>query len=301
MTARGSRPPIVGVPVPCPAESVVVVAPARPEPGHWAGAPSALVARTDTWLAYRERDPRRRGGRVVVARCDGGERIDPVVVLDQERFGAASLERPALALTADGRWRLYVSCATPGTRHWRVDLLEASAPDRLEAADARTVLPGDELTAVKDPVIRFAAGRWHGWVCCHPLGEPGEEDRMLTRHATSRDGVEWTWGGAALSPRAGAWDARGARVTAVLSGAAYYDGRASKDENFRERTGVAAGIAAGAPATARLRAHAQGPIADVRYVDVVPGRAGGVRLFYEAPRPDGAHELRTEWRPDVTV
>ena len=92
------------------------------------------------------------------------------------------------------------------------------------------------------------------------------------------------------------------RVSAVLSGAAYYDGRATREENFRERTGVAGGMATGAMAAATLRAHDDGPIADVRYVDAVRERDGAVRLFYEAPRPDGAHELRTErtW-PDATV
>src|SRR6201995_4346783 len=100
----------------------VVVEPARPEPGYWAGAPSALVTDDGTWLAYRERDPRRRGGVVVLAHESRG--FDPVLVLDQERFGAASLERPALQRTDDGRWRLYLSCATPHSRHWRIDLLE---------------------------------------------------------------------------------------------------------------------------------------------------------------------------------
>jgi hypothetical protein len=284
-----------GVPVPCPAESVVVARPARPEPGYWAGAPSALIAGTDTWLAYRERDPRRRGGRVVVAHSHRGARFDPVAVLEQERFGAESLERPALTLTPEGRWRLYVSCATPGSKHWRIDLLEASAPERLaDERDARTIFAGDELTAVKDPVIRFADRRWHAWVCCHPLDEPGAEDRMLTRYATSRDGIDWAWHGAALTPRDGTWDARGVRVTAVLPNAAYYDGRASKDENFRERTGLAAAVAVSGLPTARLCAHGEHPVADVRYVDAVREGGGALRLFYEAPRPDGAHELRSE-------
>jgi hypothetical protein len=281
-------------PLPCPAQSAVVVEPARPEPGHWVGAPSALVTRAGTWLAYRERDPQRRGGRVVLAHSAAGGGFAPVIVLDQKRFGAESLERPALTLTGEGRWRLYVSCATPGNKRWRIDLLEASAPERLEDADPRTVLPGDELTAVKDPVIRFASGRWHAWICCHPLDEPGQEDRMVTRYATSPDGVVWTWHGAALTPRDGAWDARGARVTAVLPGAAYYDGRASKEENFRERTGLAAAVGTSGPPTARLRAQGERPVADVRYVDAVRETDGALRLFYEAPRSDGAHELRTE-------
>jgi hypothetical protein len=128
-------------------------------------------------------------------------------------------------------------------------------------------------------------------------GGRGGPDADAVRH--QRDGVEWTWHGAALAPRDGAWDARGARVTAVLPGAAYYDGRASKEENFHERTGLAAGIATTGPATARLRAQGNGPIADVRYVDAVREHGGGLRLFYEAPRPDGAHELRTEHKHDA--
>jgi hypothetical protein len=147
---------------------------------------------------------------------------------------------------------------------------------------------------VKDPVIRFAAGLWHAWICCHPLDEPGEEDRMRTDYATSRDGVDWTWRGAALAPQEGTWNARGARVTAVMANVAYYDGRASKGENFHERTGVAAGVATTGLSTARLGAQGEGPIAEVRYVDVVREPGGGLRLYYEAPRADGAHELRAE-------
>jgi hypothetical protein len=155
------------------------------------------------------------------------------------------------------------------------------------------VFPGDEHTGVKDPVIRLAGGRWHGWICCHPLDEPGEEDRMVTRYATSDDGVGWTWHGEALAPRPGRWDARGARLTAVLLDEsppiAYYDGRATKEENFEERTGTAVGVGAGA-----FSADGDAPVSAVRYLDVVPLPDGGYRLFYEAPRPDGAHELRTE-------
>jgi hypothetical protein len=58
-------------------------------------------------------------------------------------------------------------------------------------------------------------GRWHAWVCCHPLDEPGEEDRMTTGYATSDDGLDGEWRGTVLAGRPGAWDARGARVTAV--------------------------------------------------------------------------------------
>jgi hypothetical protein len=133
-------------------------------------------------------------------------------------------------------------------------------------------------------------------VCCHPLDEPGEDDRMSTAYATSDDGIEWTWHGTVLSGRPGEWDARGARVTAVLGdGRAAYDGRATKEENFSERTG----LARHAGSTRRLEAEGDGPVSDVRYLEVVrlPGADAGYRLYYEARLSDGSHELRTEFVP----
>lgn len=51
------------------------------------------------------------------------------------------------------------------------------------------MLPGGAAWAVKDPVIVRTPDRWHLWVCAHPLAEPGREDRMVTRYATSPDGL----------------------------------------------------------------------------------------------------------------
>jgi hypothetical protein len=234
-------------------------------------------------LAYRVRDVERRGAEVVLARAEDDERFETLARLDKDRFGAESLERPALVRT-DAGWRLYVCCATPGSKHWWIDALDAPSLPALAEADARTVFPGDERTGVKDPVIRRAGGGWHAWICCHPLDEPGEEDRMTTAYATSADGLAWEWHGTVLAPRPGSWDARGTRVTAVLPGGrAYYDGRATREENFSERTGIAE------PSGAGLRAAGDAPVADYRYLDVL-----GRRLYYEAPLPDGSHELRTE-------
>jgi hypothetical protein len=82
--------------------------------------------------------------------------------------------------------------------------------------------------------------------------------------------------------------------------AATYDGRASAEENWEERTGVALdGEAFGA-----FRIVGDGPAvqapeparagAGLRYLDVVALPGGGYRLYYEVTRADGAHELRTE-------
>ena len=287
------------------ADADVVVVPDDPRPGAWAGGPSALLVGDTWWLAYRLRRPvgEGRGFANVLARSADGVHYSPVLRRDREDFGADSLERPALVRTPEGRWRLYVSCATPGTKHWRVDLLEADAPELLATAVPRTVLPGDSACAVKDPVIRHDGRQWHMWASVHPLDDPTATDRMRTEHATSPDGIDWTWQAIALTGRPGAWDARGVRfATVVLDAArtwALYDGRASAAENWEERTGLA--VAAG---SGRFAAEPGGPLLQsphapggLRYADVVPLPGGASRWFYEATRDDGAHELRTVLLP----
>jgi hypothetical protein len=284
--------PPAGVPWPGTGEATLAVAAPCEGPGCWAGAPSAALDAGATWLAYRVRAPEGRGSAVRLARSDDGERFATVLALPKDRFRAASLERPALVRAPDGTWRLYVSCATPGSKHWRIDVLAAARPEALAGAPPRTAFAGDAAWGVKDPVIHAGTDGWRAWICCHPLDVPGEEDRMVTRHATSRDGIAWTWQGVALAPRPGAWDARGARVTAVLPalGAAFYDGRATAGENFHERTGLA--LADGG-AGQRLRASDAEPLA-LRYLDALALPGGGHRLFYERPGPGGAHALWTE-------
>src|ERR1019366_9224380 len=53
---------------------------------------------------------------VAVARSDDGENFETILTLRNDEFGTPSLERPALVRTPDGTWRLYVSCATKGTK-----------------------------------------------------------------------------------------------------------------------------------------------------------------------------------------
>jgi hypothetical protein len=288
------------------ADAELVLAPEDPRPGAWAGGPSAQRVDGTWWLAYRLRRPvgEGRGFANVVARSADGVRFTPVVELGKDRFGAESLERPALVHTPEGTWRLYVSCATPGTRHWRVDLLEAGTVEGLATATPRTVLPGSDTAAVKDPVIRHDGQQWHLWASVHPLDEPDATDRMTTEHATSRDGVTWQWRGTALAGTDGAWDARGVRfATVALDGSrtwALYDGRASAAENWEERTGLAVSDGDGGfvPVGNAPLLQSPHPPFGLRYADHVPLPDGGARWFYEATRADGAHELRTVLLPD---
>ena len=69
----------------------------------------------------------------------------------------------------------------------------------------------------------------------------------------------------------------------LADGRMTYDGRATKEENFSERTGLAEARDA--------------PVSDARYLDVLALPGGAHRLYYEAPLPDGSHELRTELIP----
>lgn len=288
---------------------VVADAPGAAEAGHWAGAPSAYLDDDGVYLAYRLRRPvaQGRGTTIVVARSLDGEHFEPLARIERAAMAADSLERPALTRTPDGTWRLYLSCATPGSAHWRVDLLEASDPSEFDPSRRRTVLPGDATTGVKDPVIVRSNGRWHLWASCHPLGVPEETDRMVTRYATSQDGISWTWHGTALTGRPGAWDARGTRVTAAWfdrDGGAdvvrvAYDGRATAAENYEERTGFAAGTEPSALSAYQMVPAATSPHGTgcLRYLCVLALPGGGYRLYYEAAGAGGGHELRTELVP----
>jgi hypothetical protein len=294
-------------PVPEYARSSVVIAAPAPQPGYWAGGPSVVAAEGGYVLAYRLRRPvgKGRGYANVVALSLDGIAFDPVAELESHEFGAESLERPALVRLPGGRWRIYVSCATPGTLHWWVDAIDADHPSEFRAVDRRTVFAGSDDAAYKDPVIRHDDGEWRAWVCCHDIADPDGADAMSTRYATSPDGIDWAFDGTALAPRPGSWDARGARVTAVVPTGdrwlAYYDGRATAEANWHEQTGIAVGDRPDrlVPATDGSVARSPHDGHALRYVSPLALDDGGYRLYYEAAAADGSHDLRTEYVPSA--
>ncbi len=287
---------------PDPASAVLVKAASSPGGQNWVGSPSALRVNGEIYLAYRLREVDRRGYAVQVAKSADGVHFQTLVTITKEQMNCESLERPALVVTEDGLWRLYLSCATPGTKHWRIELIEANAPDAFDPAQATVVLPGDASAGVKDPVIERRDGLWHLWASVHPLDDPDQTDRMTTGYATSQDGRSWTWQGTALAPRPGEWDARGVRIAAVrftpAGVAAYYDGRATAVQNCEERTGVALGTWPGELAATGAEPLAESPFPayGLRYLTIVDLGDGSERLYYELTNSAGSHDLVTEVR-----
>jgi hypothetical protein len=297
---------IPAMPLPALHGAHVVVAPEDRGPGSWAGGPSALQSDGRIYLAYRLRRPigEGRGFRNVVAVSDDGLHFQELARVEREQFGAESLERPALVVTPDGRWRMYVSCATKDSKHWRVDVLEAATPAELATATPKTVLAGSDEVGVKDPVIVHDSGQWHLWASLHPLERWEDADRMTTDYATSPDGLEWAWHGTVLAGRAGEWDARGVRVASVLVDGdhlmAAYDGRATAEQNWEELTGTASAVRDETGRFGRLTAATGAPLRSpagmggLRYLSILRLAEGGTRIYYEISCEDGAHELRTE-------
>lgn len=270
--------------------------------GFWVGACSAIEYDGYIYLAYRLRHPVSlgRGQGVVIARSRDGVNFETIAKVSKDAMDAESLERPTLVRTPEGVWRLYLSCATTGTKHWRVEVIEADDPEKFDPATHKVVLPGDKDWGVKDTVIVYRESMWHLWATFHPLDVPNQEDRMESRYATSKDGLSWTWAtGVALSPRKEGWDNRGARITAVFFAAnfilAFYDGRASAAENYEERTGIAVGTSPAKFEAIGDEPYAQSPNGrGLRYLDIVPLAHGNYRTYFEISTPDDSHELRTE-------
>ena len=105
----------------------------------------------------------------------------------------------------------------PAAKHWWIEALEAGRPRRARRRRARVAFcratrrrrqgPGDPAHAT--------AGGTRGSAAT-PSTARARRTACTRAYADSADGVRWAWQGIALRGRPGTWDARGARVTAVL-------------------------------------------------------------------------------------
>jgi hypothetical protein len=148
----------------------VVAVPAPGDgPGYWAGAPCGVLDSDGSFVVgYRVRNGHNGIDQTVIARSADGERLTTVATLDQTRFVAQWTQRPVIVRTEQGRWRLYVCCGTPrpstgGSRPWR-----PTTPPALKPPRPARPSPGDERTAVKDPIVKLIDGRWHAGSAATP-------------------------------------------------------------------------------------------------------------------------------------
>ena len=304
-----------------PADSILVRAPERAEPGYWVGCPSVLADGELTWLTYRERRPRgassERGWRCAVAVGRDGVRFEDVWEVRKEELGSPSLERFDLTRTAEG-YELFLSFVDPADGRWRIDGVTAARPDIFDVAARHPILTAETTATegVKDPVVVEIDGVVHLFAS-FAARRPGLElsahasadiyNTGATTHPTGlaiRDATGFAWRGEALGVGPpGAWDAYQARLGAIVPVAdgfvGLYDGSAGREENYEERLGIATSRDGASWARATVDgpwATGPGPSGSIRYADVVV-RDGAWWIYHEITRPDGAHELRLARTP----
>jgi len=245
--------------------------------------------------------------------ADGRWRVDLLEAESPEAFEGAS--RIPLFTAASLNEKIRAGARTPNEERIRAEA-RTTNEERIRA-EARTP---NVIEGVKDPwVIRigpvwymllsYAAAQspagpreLHGAADCYNTGLV----RSCSALATSLDGRAWTWQGDVFRPtRSGAWDAYATRLSCLVphSGGwlGLYDGSASVEGNYEERTGLAVSgdvftwrtLTPDGPAL--VSPHGSGSL---RYIDSI---TDGVERFYyfESACRDGSHELRVVYYPET--
>lgn len=298
----------VGLPPMDPGAGTTLFAPDRPEIGHWRGAPCVHVQDGRTYVAIRERDPRRRGYAVVIYEWLARDRFEPVCTLAAADLGGTSVERPALVTDPHtGRTKLYVP-VDRGENDWRIrKLADAPEPAAFEAETAHDVLvpagSGTDSATVKDPVVEVFDGRFVMFYA----GHGGEREQAHL--ATSEDGERWQRSPANPILESGGWHDHHTRISCVVpapdgSWIVLYDGSGRDDygRTWNLRTGIATATdfetvrdwTTDRPAFAAPTCDRETNVerfATCRYVDILVGESEW-NVFAEVAREDEAFELR---------
>jgi hypothetical protein len=258
-----------------------------------------------------------RGGLCCIAESRDGFSFRTVWSARKEDFSALSVERCSLIRSIDGEWLFYVSYVDAATNRWCIDLLSADSIASLDPCKRVRVLSPEDLgvQGVKDPWVVVVAGLYYMLVSYAVTLERGDTEAQTRWHASgdiyntgmtlsstamavSPDGRQFEWQGDVFSPRPGGWDAYASRIGCLLptehGWIGYYDGSASVDGNYEERTGLAYSL----DLRSFTRITTDGPAlvsplgsGSLRYLDAV-AFPDQVRFYYEYARADGSHELR---------
>ena len=302
-----------------PQEGQTIIAPAGPGKGNWAGAPSVVydAETAKTYLYYRVRKPRPiRGGECHIAESSDGIHFDTIWSATKEDFNSTSVERFCITKALDGKWLLYPSYVDPADSRWRIDVIQADHPGAFDISARKKVLTASDVgvQGVKDPWVMVVNGLYT-MLISYAVTVEVDEAQQGEMHATadiyntgltlsstalavSGDGLTYEWQGDIFPPRAGQWDAYAARLGCVIPTAngwvGYYDGAASVEGNYEERTGIVQSwdlrhfyrLSQSAPSI--VSPYASGGL---RYIDTVL-LEDEILFYYEYCRPDGSHELR---------
>ncbi len=304
-----------------PAKGATVREPLGEGPGWWAGAPSALFDPDSgrIYLYYRYRKPRElgRGVEMRLAVSRNGANFEDVWSCTQAELDTPSVEKGALAITPDGKYRLYFSYVDPADGRWRIDCLEGESFEKLDLSSRRPQLSADSIGAegVKDPWVCYVAGKYYMFTSYAPTPGPVDERTKQEMHATgdvyntgivkshsglatSTDGLNWQWEGDVLSPSEKGWDSYCARLGSLIyeppGFIGFYDGSASVEENYEEKAGLAYSF----DLRHWEKLTPEGPFVtspyasrSIRYVEALK-LPDSYFFYYEYARPDGSHELR---------
>ena len=273
----------------------------------------------DYFLTYRRRRPagaeRERGYLSVIARSADGIHFEDILAISQEELETASIERTCLRRLGDDLWALYIGYVDPADHRWRIDMVTAARPEKLDVRHRRPVLTAQRTgtEGVKDPYLVSVGPALFLYVSYAASTEMTPEERIAahstadiynqgvttapTGLATSLDGRTFDWRGTALTVGTG-WDRQQARLNNVVACDGYfvglYDGSANAEENYEERCGLALSF----DLTTWLSLTPRGPLyqsphasGSMRYTDIV---TAGPRLllYYEYALADGSHDLR---------
>ncbi len=291
-----------------PSSGKVVREPPGPGYGNWVGGKVSYDDASGQFaLFYRSRRPLEQGraGRCAVALSDDGVNFSDVWSATKEDLDANSVEEGHCVRDGDG-WKLYVSYEVAGTSTWRIDVLEASSPERFEAQSRRTVLhPGDfGLDWIKDPFVIRRGSEWWLYAAVPSRTGPRVDGARIeagpmdaTVLAVSEDGlyfpvIEYVF----EAPSDDSWHGKRARINSLIPWddgyVAFFDGGRTFYDNYEEKAGLA--LSPDGRQFTRLDTGGpwlSSPHGIVRYVCAVPV-SGRVFFYYEYTRADGSHELR---------
>jgi len=303
-----------------PKEGQTVIEPLSSGRGWWAGAPNVLYddQRRRFLISFRHRKPRElgRGFKACIAESEDGRKASIIWEGTKEELGSDSLERFCIFKHPDGSFTLYASYVDPRDLRWRIDSVHANRPEKFDLRKRSQVLTaGDaKVEGVKDPYVFLVGAIYYMFISYVPSPPKVDENLKRRMHETadvfntgisrshtalaiSRDGRNFEWAGDIFSPGKG-WDGYATRIGSILHTppgfTVFYDGSATVQENYEEKTGMAhtfdlkhyQKLSVDEPVL--VSPHSSGSL---RYLDAVEVE-GKVYYFYEYAREDGSHELR---------